>query len=72
MQSGEARSPPPGQEYAERVATCLHIAHRGYRTGFGDNTLEQLREAIRLGADMIEVDVRRRDRKSTRLNSSHT
>ncbi|MGI9116940.1 MAG: glycerophosphodiester phosphodiesterase [Gaiellales bacterium] len=42
------------------MGTFLHIAHRGYRTGLGDNTLAQLREAVRLGADMIEVDVRRR------------
>ena len=42
------------------MATHLHIAHRGYRTGLGDNTIAQLQEAIRLGADMIEVDVRRR------------
>jgi hypothetical protein len=38
----------------------LHIAHRGYRTGLGDNTLAQFREAIRLACDMIETDVRRR------------
>ena len=38
----------------------LHIAHRGYRTGLGDNTLAQIAEAIRLGCDMVEVDVRRR------------
>lgn len=42
------------------MPTPLHIAHRGYRTGLGDNTIAQLREAVRLGADMIEVDVRRR------------
>ncbi len=42
------------------MAHALHIAHRGYRTGFGDNTLEQMAEAIRLGCDMIETDVRRR------------
>jgi len=38
----------------------LHIAHRGYRTGLGDNSLAQLAEAIRLGCDMVETDVRRR------------
>jgi len=38
----------------------LHIAHRGYRTGLGDNTLAQIAEAIRLECDMVEVDVRRR------------
>ena len=38
----------------------LHIAHRGYRTGLGDNTLKQIAEAIHLGCDMVEGDVRRR------------
>lgn len=38
----------------------LHIAHRGYRTGLGDNSLAQIAEAIALGCDMVEVDVRRR------------
>lgn len=38
----------------------LHIAHRGYRTGLGDNSIAQFREAIRLACDMIETDVRRR------------
>ncbi len=38
----------------------LHIAHRGYRTGFGDNSLAQIADALRLGCDMVEVDVRRR------------
>ena len=78
--SGEVRSRTALRAYAWCVATHLHIAHRGYRTGLGDNTIAQLQEAIRLGADMIEVDMRRRrsdgelvlDRKSTRLNSSHT
>jgi glycerophosphoryl diester phosphodiesterase len=42
------------------VIAHLHIAHRGYRTGLGDNSLPQLQEAVRLGADMLEVDVRRR------------
>ena len=52
------------------MSTHLHIAHRGYRTGLGDNTLEQLREAVRLGADMIEVDVRRR-RSDSELVLAH-
>ncbi len=42
------------------MAHHLHIAHRGYRTGLGDNTLAQIAEAIRLDCDMIETDVRRR------------
>ncbi|MGD2092345.1 MAG: glycerophosphodiester phosphodiesterase [Candidatus Aminicenantes bacterium] len=35
------------------------IAHRGARTFFPENTLEAFEEAIRLNADMIELDVRR-------------
>ncbi len=42
------------------MAHHLHIAHRGYRTGLGDNTLAQITEAIRLDCDMVETDVRRR------------
>jgi glycerophosphoryl diester phosphodiesterase len=35
------------------------IAHRGARTYFRENTLEAFEKAIRLNADMIELDVRR-------------
>lgn len=35
------------------------IAHRGARTYFHENTLEAFEKAIRLNADMIELDVRR-------------
>ena len=52
------------------MGTHLHIAHRGYRTGLGDNTIAQIQEAIRLGADMVEVDVRRR-RSDGELVLSH-
>jgi transcriptional regulator GlxA family with amidase domain len=46
------------QEYAGRMGTHLHIAHRGYRTGLGDNTLAQIREAIRLFDAHIEDPLR--------------
>ena len=52
------------------MGTHLHIAHRGYRTGLGDNTIAQIQEAIRLGADMVEIDVRRR-RSDGELVLSH-
>lgn len=35
------------------------IAHRGARTYFHENTIEAFEKAIRLNADMIEIDVRR-------------
>ncbi len=38
----------------------LHIAHRGYRTVAEENSLAQIAHALELGADFIEVDVRRR------------
>jgi glycerophosphoryl diester phosphodiesterase len=37
----------------------LIVAHRGDRTRAHENTLEAFRDAIELGADMIEFDVRR-------------
>ena len=39
--SGEVRSRTALRAYAWCVATHLHIAHRGYRTGLGDNTIAQ-------------------------------
>ena len=36
----------------------LAIAHRGEPIGFRENTLEAVRAALQLGADVIEVDVR--------------
>jgi glycerophosphoryl diester phosphodiesterase len=38
----------------------LHIAHRGYRTVAEENSLAQIAHALELGADFIELDVRRR------------
>ena len=38
----------------------LRIAHRGYRSGALENTLEAFAAAIDHGADVLEVDVRRR------------
>lgn len=37
----------------------LKIGHRGARGHIAENTLESIQKAIRLGADMIEVDVHR-------------
>jgi glycerophosphoryl diester phosphodiesterase len=38
----------------------LRIAHRGYRTVAEENSLAQIAHALELGADFIELDVRRR------------
>ena len=43
-----------------RIETPLRIAHRGYRTGAPENSLEAFSAAIAHGADVLEVDVRRR------------
>jgi len=37
----------------------MKIAHRGARAYAPENTITAFREALRLGADMIEIDVRR-------------
>src|SRR5438874_8315019 len=55
---------------ASRRMAPLIIAHRGHCIDVPEQTMAAFRRAIELGADMIEADVRR-DRKSTRLNSSH-
>ena len=47
-------------QLARTIATPLRIAHRGYAAGAPENTLEAFAAAIRHGADVIEVDVRRR------------
>ena len=39
---------------------ALRIAHRGYRTVAAENSLEQIAHALELGADYVELDVRRR------------
>lgn len=44
--------------YVQRVPPLL-IAHRGFRTGLGDNTIAQIEAAIELGCDVVEIDVRR-------------
>jgi glycerophosphoryl diester phosphodiesterase len=38
----------------------LRIAHRGYRTVARENSLGQVQHALELGADYVELDVRRR------------
>lgn len=40
--------------------TPLRIAHRGYRDGPPENSLAAIERALALGADAIEIDVRRR------------
>lgn len=40
-------------------APKLIVAHRGYHVKSHENTLEAMRDAIDLGADMVEFDVRR-------------
>lgn len=40
--------------------TPLRVAHRGYRTVARENSLEQIGHAVQLGADYVELDVRRR------------
>jgi glycerophosphoryl diester phosphodiesterase len=42
------------------IAAPLRIAHRGYAAGAPENTLEAFEAAIERGADVLEVDVRRR------------
>jgi glycerophosphoryl diester phosphodiesterase len=40
-------------------APKIIVAHRGYHAKSRENTLEAMRDAIDLGADMVEFDVRR-------------
>lgn len=39
-------------------AARIVIAHRGNRVGAAENTIESLRQAVELGADAIEFDIR--------------
>jgi glycerophosphoryl diester phosphodiesterase len=41
-----------------RGASCRVIAHRGYSSAFPENTLEAYEQAIALGADFVEIDLR--------------
>jgi glycerophosphoryl diester phosphodiesterase len=45
---------------APTIATPLRIAHRGYAAGAPENTLAAFAAAIERGADVLEIDVRRR------------
>ncbi|RLF07703.1 MAG: hypothetical protein DRJ64_02485 [Thermoprotei archaeon] len=45
-------------EYIERRLPVQCVAHRGYSGMYPENTLLAFREAIKIGADMIEFDVR--------------
>lgn len=53
-------APRPGTAPAARALTrTLDIAHRGASVAAPENTLAAVRAAATLGADMVEVDVRR-------------
>jgi glycerophosphoryl diester phosphodiesterase len=38
--------------------SCRVIAHRGYSAAYRENTLEACEQAIRAGADLVEIDLR--------------
>lgn len=59
MPPGPARAVPPGPGILPDVTRPLIAAHRGVATGAAENTIEAFTNAIDLGADMIEFDVRR-------------
>jgi len=42
-----------------RGGRCRVIAHRGYSAAFRENTLEAYEQAIRVGADLVEIDLRK-------------
>jgi glycerophosphoryl diester phosphodiesterase len=54
------------------VTKPLVVAHRGVATGAAENTLEAFTNAIAVGADMIEFDVRRtRDGELIAFHDAH-
>jgi glycerophosphoryl diester phosphodiesterase len=56
-------SHPPGHPSTRLTSRhsgrVLNIAHRGASSEVAENTLAALRRAVELGADMVEIDVRR-------------
>ena len=56
---GHARRRPAHGARGRGVAGVLVVAHRGASAGAVDNSLDAFEQAIALGADMIEFDVRR-------------
>jgi glycerophosphoryl diester phosphodiesterase len=54
---------PPGHPPTHRVPRhgrgALNVAHRGASGEVAENTLAAVRRAVELGADMVEIDVRR-------------
>jgi glycerophosphoryl diester phosphodiesterase len=48
---------PPGRNLGLRRATVLLLAHRGASADAPENTLEAFQEAMRQGADGVELDV---------------
>ncbi len=51
----QTQSPAPGEWPRWTVA---FVAHRGLAPGYPENTLAAYREAIRLGAEVLEIDLR--------------
>jgi glycerophosphoryl diester phosphodiesterase len=56
-------SHPPGhartRSRARHSGRVLNVAHRGASSEVAENTLAAVRRAVELGADMVEIDVRR-------------
>jgi glycerophosphoryl diester phosphodiesterase len=56
-------SHPPGHPPTHRASRLsgrvLNVAHRGASSEVAENTLAAVRRAVELGADMVEIDVRR-------------
>lgn len=50
---------PQGHPSTRSGGRVLNIAHRGASSEVAENTLAAVRRAVELGADMVEIDVRR-------------
>jgi glycerophosphoryl diester phosphodiesterase len=50
---------PPTHSAFRASGRALNVAHRGASSEVAENTLAAVRRAVELGADMVEVDVRR-------------
>jgi glycerophosphoryl diester phosphodiesterase len=50
---------PPAVPTSRHSGRVLSVAHRGASSEVAENTLAAVRRAVELGADMVEIDVRR-------------
>ncbi|HSJ21104.1 MAG TPA: glycerophosphodiester phosphodiesterase family protein [Nocardioidaceae bacterium] len=50
---------PPTHRASRRGGGVLNVAHRGASSEVAENTLAAVRRAVELGADLVEIDVRR-------------